>query len=73
MVEQSTTASKLPYKMKVEALEIDKNKFYNNPDKGKGERYQDWLKGLKNDLYIEQAVKAVSNLIAAQSQETVNK
>jgi carboxyl-terminal processing protease len=47
----------------VEVLKDDYNKFYNNADKPKGERYQAWLKSLKEDLYISETMKIMSSLI----------
>jgi carboxyl-terminal processing protease len=63
--EQINKLSKLPAEMDVEVSILDKNKFYNNPDKNKGERYQRWLKDIKSDMYINQSVKIVSDMIAA--------
>ena len=62
---QITKLSKLPAEMDIEVSRFDKDKFYNNPDKGKGERYQRWLKDIKSDLYINQTIKIVSDMITA--------
>jgi carboxyl-terminal processing protease len=48
-------------------LKPDYDKFYNNPYKTKQDVYQDWLKRIKTDLYINETVKIVSNMIAAQN------
>ncbi len=65
--------SKLENEMNVEVSTLDKGKFYNNPDKSKGERYQRWLKDIKTDLYISQTVKIVSEMVAGSSSTTVSK
>jgi carboxyl-terminal processing protease len=65
--------SKLENEMDVEVTTLDKPKFYNNPDKGKGERYQRWLKDLKTDLYISQSVKIVGEMITSNTSNTVSK
>lgn len=64
--------SKLEKEMDVEVTTLDKPKFYNNPDKGKGERYQRWLKDLKTDLYINQSVKIVGEMLANNTSNTVS-
>ncbi len=59
--------------MAVAALQQDKDKFYNNPDKAKGLRYQDWLKALRSDLYISEAVKTVMEVAREQQVHIVAK
>ncbi len=61
-VNQNTTLAKLSKEMDMDVLKPDYDKFYNNPDKQKGERYKAWLKGLKSDLYIDETVKIVSDM-----------
>lgn len=61
-VNQNTTLAKLTKEMDMDVLKPDYDKFYNNPDKQKGERYKAWLKGLKSDLYIDETVKIVSDM-----------
>lgn len=67
-VMQNNSLAKLTTDMDVEVMKLDKDKFYNNSDKSKGERYQDWLKRVKNDLYISSTAKIVSDMIATQVQ-----
>ena len=38
------------------------DKFFNNPDKNKGERDQAWLRSLKTDMHIGETVKVLSGL-----------
>jgi len=61
---------KLKTELSVQTLEADKDKFYNNPDKNKGIRYQEWLKLLKQDLQIDASVKIIQEL-ATQQYNTV--
>ena len=61
-VNQNTALAKLKNEMNMDVLKPDYDKFYNNPDKQKGERYKAWLKGLKSDLYINETVKIVSDM-----------
>jgi len=59
---QNEKLAKLQQEMVVTSLSEDKEKFYNNPDKAKGERYQAWLKALKTDLYISATTGIVSDM-----------
>ena len=61
-VNQNTALAKLSKEMTMDVLKPDYDKFYNNLDKQKGERYKAWLKGLKSDLYIDETVKIVSDM-----------
>lgn len=69
-VNQNNTLLKLKTEMSVQTLEADKDKFYNNPDKNKGIRYQEWLKLLKQDLQIDASTKIIQEL-ATQQYNTV--
>lgn len=65
-VNQNNTLLKLKTEMSVQTLEADKDKFYNNPDKNKGIRYQEWLKLLKQDLQIDASTKIIQELATQQ-------
>lgn len=71
-VTQNNSLVKLKTEMNVYSLAEDKEKFYNNQDKAKGERYQAWLKLLKTDLYISETAGIVSDMIAIKN-NTVKK
>lgn len=64
---------KLPLEMNIEVAKADTTKFYHNPDKSKGDRYQAWLKDRKSDLYINQTVKILSDMIGAATVHTAAK
>ncbi len=66
-VNQNNSLLKIKEEMAVEAIKVDHDKFYNNPDKVKGERYQAWLKSIKTDMYVDETVKMVSSLIHPQT------
>jgi carboxyl-terminal processing protease len=65
-VNQNNNLIKLKEDLNVIALEADKDKFYNNPDKTKGIRYQEWLKFLKTDMHIEASVKVIQEISKSQ-------
>ncbi len=65
-VNQNNNLLKLKSEMNVQTLEAEKDKFYNNPDKNKGIRYQEWLKLLKQDLQIDASTKIIQELATHQ-------
>jgi carboxyl-terminal processing protease len=67
-VNQNNTLLKNKTEMDVKAMDADKDKFYNNPDTQKGERYQAWLKSLRSDMYINESVTLVQDLAHTQVQ-----
>ena len=67
-VNQNNSLLKIKEEMNVTAMEADKDKFYNNPDKQKGDRYQAWLKSLKSDMHIDESVKIISEMAHSQVQ-----
>lgn len=70
-VKQDDTLTKLPTPMDMKPVEVDKDKFFNNADKAKGDRYQQWLKSVQKDLYIDETVNIVRDIINAKGQVTV--
>ncbi len=58
---------KLKDSMNISVLKLDYDKFYNNPYKPKNDFYQDWLKRIRTDLYINETINVVSNMITAQN------
>lgn len=72
-VNQNNNLLKNKDEINVAALVADKDKFYNNPDPGKGERYQAWLKSLKQDMHIDETVKLVGEMVTAFPVQTVAK
>jgi carboxyl-terminal processing protease len=72
-VNQNNNLLKLKAELNVEVCSMDRVKFFSNPDKPKGERYQAWLRGVKSDMYIDQTTKIVSELAKAQKAVTAAK
>ena len=72
-VTQNQNLAKLTKEMDIKSMEADKDKFENNPDKSKGDRYKQWIKSLKSDLYIQQTIKVVNDMIESSSDNTANK
>lgn len=62
LTKENDAATKLKKEMNVVPLAADKDKYYNNPDKVKGERYQQWLKNLRTDIYIDETAKILSDV-----------
>lgn len=61
---QNDNRLKLKDSMQVTALKADYNKFYNNPDKTKQDRYQAWLKVIAKDAQINEASKLLGDFFA---------
>ncbi len=64
-VQQIDSLNKLTQQLAVESLPQDANKFQD--DSAKGERYKNWLKNLKTDIYLGEAVKVVDDMIAQKN------
>ena len=57
VIQQNENILKLKDTLQVTALKADYDKFYNNPDKTKQDRYQAWLKMVSKDLQISESSK----------------
>jgi len=64
---------KLKDTLNIKPPTVDNNKYFNNPDKIKGERYQQWLKSLNTDIYLQEATNIIGNLKKVIPVETVQK
>jgi carboxyl-terminal processing protease len=73
MVKENDTLSKLGKDLDAKPVESDKKKYFDNEDKAKGERYQQWLKSLKSDIYVDEAAKVMSDMISSQKGMAFNK
>ena len=63
---QNEQALKLKTPMKLLPLKVDNDKFYNNPDKSKQDRYQGWIKDLAKDFQLNES----SNILSAFNKKT---
>jgi carboxyl-terminal processing protease len=72
-VKANDNLTRLSKELDIISLQTDKKKFFENDDKTKGERYQQWLKSLKTDIYIDEASKVVSDMILSQKGLALNK
>lgn len=66
-VTQTNNVLKLKEDLDIKVLKEDEDKFFNNPDKPKGERYLAWLKQIKSDLYIKETSRILNEIIASNS------
>jgi carboxyl-terminal processing protease len=67
-VNQNNTLLKSKEEMDVQAMAVDKEKYFNNSNQQRGEIYQAWLKSLKSDMHISETIGVVSDLVHAQVQ-----
>lgn len=72
-VRQNDSMTKLRQPMDIQPVDSDKDKFFNNPDKAKGERYKDWLKGVQTDIYINETLNIVGDIADKSNANTVKK
>ncbi|HVZ56408.1 MAG TPA: carboxy terminal-processing peptidase [Chitinophagaceae bacterium] len=64
-VKQNETLMKLTTPMAVSYLPQDQNRFDN--DKDKQTRFNQWLKNLSTDIYLDQAVKTMNDMISQRN------
>ncbi|MEY3507348.1 MAG: hypothetical protein RIR44_580, partial [Bacteroidota bacterium] len=67
VVDQNSALLKVSKPLSVKPVEVDSSKFYNNPDKNKGERYKAWLTAIASDMPISETVKVMNKMILAKS------
>ena len=60
-VSRTSESTKLPYELNVSALPQEAGKYAN--DTNKQERFQQWLSGLRKDIYLDQSIKTLSDMI----------
>ena len=64
-IKQIESLMKLKGDLNVSALPNETNRWPD--DKNKQERFNQWLKGLQKDIYLDQAVKVVNDMIGQQN------
>ena len=67
IVQQNENILKLKEPMQVSPLKADHDKFYNNPDKPKQERYQAWIKQVAKDVQLAQSNTLLGKLMIGSS------
>lgn len=61
-ITQNESLTNLSTPLSIVPAQADFEKYYNNPDKNKGDRYLDWLKRVQRDIYVDQAVDITARL-----------
>lgn len=61
-VNQNNSILKMAQDLTIDVLQDDYSKFYQNPDKGKQDRYQAWLRNIKTDVYLGETAKMVVSM-----------
>jgi carboxyl-terminal processing protease len=64
-IRQLETLTKLNDPLNVTALSNETNRW--SEDKNKQDRFNQWLKSLQKDIYLDQAVKVVNDMIGQQN------
>ena len=52
--------------MEVSYLPQDKDRYY-SADKDKTQRYQQWLTNVGKDVYLDQAVRVINDIVSQQN------
>ncbi len=60
-VKQIDSLNKIPTELNVEALPEDLKKL--EADQGKTERFKQWIKNLRSDIYLDESVKVLDDMI----------
>lgn len=68
---QLEALNKLPKELNVNALTGEESKYAN--DKDKEERFKTWIKNLKTDIYLDEAINVVNDMVSAVHPAVVNK
>lgn len=66
---QNDTLSKMPAAIDIKPMTVDNDKYYNNPDKAKAERNKQWLGIVQKDLYLEETVDIMKDMIGNGSKD----
>jgi carboxyl-terminal processing protease len=64
-IRQTETLKKLEGEMDIASLPQDKDRF--SYDKGKQDRFDQWIKNLRKDIYIDQASKITADMITQRN------
>ncbi len=64
---QNDTLTKLAAPLDVKPAAVDNDKYFNNPDSVKGDRNKQWLKILQKDLYIDETVDIMKDMISTSN------
>lgn len=64
-IKQIESLKKLESEMDVTSLPQDANRF--SYDKGKQDRFDQWIKNLRKDIYIDQAAKVTSDMVVQKN------
>lgn len=70
-VKQDDSLIRLKQPMAMEPVQIDRDKYYSNQDSVKGDRNMQWLKMVRSDLYINEAVHIISDMMTKPAAVTV--
>ena len=65
-VKSTENLTKLKTPLSVSYLKVDESKYV-SVDKDKTERYKQWLTGVSKDVYIDQAVKVIKDIVAKKN------
>lgn len=62
-VKQDDSLVRLKQPMMMQPVDVDRDKYYNNQDSVKGDRNKQWLKNISSDIYINETVHIISDMM----------
>ncbi|MDQ2752920.1 MAG: carboxy terminal-processing peptidase, partial [Bacteroidota bacterium] len=65
VIQQNDTLSRLKTLIDAQPLAVDNDNYYNNPDKAKMGRNKTWLSIVQKDLYLDEAVDIMNDMIGS--------
>ncbi len=71
VIHQNDTLSKLVKPMDIKPMAADNDKYYNNPDKAKAERSKQWLSVVQKDMYLDETVDIMKDMIGNKNSSNV--
>lgn len=61
-VKLDDSLGRLKTPMNIQPVSVDSAKYYSNADSAKGLRYQQWLKNIQKDIYINETVNIIGDI-----------
>ncbi len=73
IIRQNDTLTKLATPLDAKPVAADSTKYYNNPDKAKAARNQQWLSVVQKDLYLDETLDIMKDMIGNNGNVALDK
>ena len=68
---QNDSLAKLSTPFDIKPAAADNDRYFNNPDTIKGERNKQWLTSLQKDLYVDETVDILKDMVTSANSNVV--